>query len=362
MNLQDIVRDRTRPVRDLLVGTEKEIEDYRRQQASEDARERALKQEASELRPGIVEKEETLRALQLKVQELERQIEELRERLRGRQEERQLAETALEEERQKLSEKTGEAKRARKAAEDWGQKLAAAQERTQKYRERLQNERCAALQKYLTELWTKLVDSQREAGGRKTAVAAYERLNRARDEDVRVADLWESRQEWQRIAESAGPAAVRQTAQCELERIEAELDNEFPGALQAAGSTLDELEEVYFYPWESGDGSVVLLPVPEKVCHLLNAGETGPDQDLAARVIWAFVRAVPPGAGHDGYSGSRFTVRRGFLALHVDDDQGDLIEHDAVVLLLPGGGRVSFMVSELPKDVSGAMSDENPDG
>lgn len=362
VNLQDIVREQTRPILDLLSGTEKEMEDHLRSQESAEARERNLKQEAAEMQPAISELERTLRDSQLKVQEIERQIKELQARLRERQKENERVEADYSTAKGAATDRLRDAARARKEAENWGAKVAEARERIQWYQMRLREERRAALRKHLAALWTRLLEADRKAASGTEARAELDRLNRARHDDPRVAELWEARQEWLRIAQSAGPPPVRETARREVQKIEEDLDNQFPGALKvAAAGPLDELEEVYLCPRAAGDGWKLLLCIPAEICESLDAGESGPTQGLAARIIWAFARAIQNDGGHDEQWSSRFEVQQGYLVMFVDGGPENMKDQETIAVALSGGGRVTFMLSELPTEIRGAMNDETAD-
>lgn len=357
MNLQDIVREQTRPISDLLKGTEKEIEDHLRNQVSAEARERELKREAGEMQPAISERERTLRDSQLKVQEIERQIAELQARLRERKKENERAETEHHASREESTQKLREAARARKEAEHWERKVAEGRERTTHHQRRLQEERRASLHKYLDGLWKDLVELEREATGGNEARAALERLTRARHDDARVAEMWEARQEWLRIAQSAGPPPVRETARREVQTIEADLEKQFPGALTAASTrSPDELMELYVFPREAG-GYWLPLCLPAQVSGSLSAGDSGPSEALAARLLWCFARAIEIRQAEPWRS--RFEVRDGYVAMILDSAHEESRDQPTLALPVAGGGRVTFILSELPAQIRGAVSDEN---
>ena len=119
--------------------------------------------------------------------------------------------------------------------------VAESQKQIVEYQERLRKERDIAFEKYLEKVWTSLVKCEDEAETAGEALQALEHLNRARHDDPRVAELWEARQEWQRISQSAGPVQVRKTAGREVQRIEEEeIDVRFPagpGLVAACSST-----------------------------------------------------------------------------------------------------------------------------
>lgn len=359
MNLTDIVRDQTRQIHDLLKGTEKEVEGHSRNQVAAEESERKLRQEAAELQPVVSERERTFRESQLKVQELQRQIAELQARLRERQKESERAEAEHTAAQSDAADRLRKAARARKEAEDWERQATEARERAKKYQRRLLEERRAAVQKYLDALWTKLLDAERKAASSAEARAALDGLNRARHDDPQVAELWEARLEWLRIAQSAGPPRVRETARAELKRIEDDLETRFPGALEVSSAgPLEELEEVYFYHPAGDQGSRILLCIPAEVCGSLDAGVSTRPEDLAARIIWAFARGIEKKGGLPGAWRSRFHVKDGYLVMIVEGGLEDMKNQESITVLLAGGGRVVFMLCELPPDIIGAMDDE----
>jgi hypothetical protein len=359
VNLIDIVRDQTRQIQDLLKGTEKELEERIRNQVAAQERDRKLRQEAAELQPVVSERERTCRESQLKVQEIERQIAELQARLRERQKEHERAQAELTAAQGEVADRLRKAARARKEAEDWERQATEARERAEKYQRRLLEERRAAVQKYLAALWTQLLDVERKAASSAEARAALDGLNRARHDDPQVAELWEARLEWLRIAQSAGPPRVRETARAELKRIEDDLESRFPGALKVSSAgALEELEEVYFYHRATDDSCRLLLPIPAEVCGSLDAGVSAAPEDLAARIVWAFARGIETKGNHPGAWRSRFHVKDGHLVMTVEGGPEDMKNHETITVLLAGGGRVVFMLCELPPEIRGAMDDE----
>lgn len=311
------------------------------------------------MQPAISERERTLRDSQLKVQEIDRQIKELQARLRERQKEHERVEAEYSAAKGAAADRLRDGQRARKEAEEWERKVAEVRERIQTYQMRLREERRAALRKYLAALWTRLLEADRKAASGMEARAELDRLNRARHDDPRVAELWEARQEWLRIAQSAGPPPVRETARREVQKIEEDLERRFPGALKVAtAGTLDDLEEVYLCPRAAGDGWKLLLCIPAEICESLNAGESASTQGLAARIIWAFARGIQNEGGHGEPWRSRFDVQQGYLVMFVDGGPENIKDRETIAVALSGGGRVTFMLSELPTEIRGAMNDE----
>ena len=359
MSLIDIVRDQTRQIQDLLKGTEKEVEERIRNQVAAEESDRKLRQEAAELQPVVSERERTLREAHLKVQEIERQIAELQSRLRERQKERERAEAEHIAAQGDAADRSRKAARARKEAEDWERQATEARERAEKYQRRLLEERRAAVQKYLAALWTQLLDAERKGASSAEARAALDGLNRARHDDPQVAELWEARLEWLRIAQSAGPPRVRETARAELKRIEDDLESRFPGALKVStAGPLEELEEAYFYHRAGNDSCRILLCIPAEVCARLDAGVSTAHEDLAARIIWAFARGIEKKGGRAGGWRSRFHVKDGHLVMIVEGGPEDMKNQESITVVLAGGGRVVFMLCEVPPEIRGALDDE----
>lgn len=360
MSLQDIVREQTRTILDLLRGAEKELEVHRRNQTATETRERNFTQEAAGMQPVTSEREATLRSLRIKVQELQSQVAQLQERLHERQKECDLAEGEHREVEEERRQRLKAAASARKEAEECARMVAESQKQIVEYQERLRKERDIAFEKYLEKVWTSLVKCEDEAETAGEALQALEHLNRARHDDPRVAELWEARQEWQRISQSAGPVQVRKTAGREVQRIEEEIDVRFPGALVAAarGSKLDELEEIFARPLGSGSGYVISLPVPVEICKTLDSGATSDAEDLAVRVIWGFAGGIP----NTPKRKSRFAIRGNSLIMLVEETLAETQSRNPIAVRLAGGGRVSFLISELPRELQEALTDDNLDG
>lgn len=359
MNLQDIVREQSAPILDLVNGTQKEVDEFLRRQASAEEAERSLKQGAAEMEPAISELERTLRDSQLKLHEIQRQIRELEARLREREKEHERAEEDYNKAKAGRDERLRDAARARKEAEDWGRKVNDARERLERHKRRLLEERRAAFRKHLAALWTRLAEANRKAAAGAEARAALDRLDRARHEDARVADQWEARQEWLRISQSAGPPAVRETARREIQKIEEYLEKEFPGALRAAtASAVDELEEVYLCPPVRGERWKLFLFIPEEICETLNDGKTGPDEALAARTVWAFARAFKRGLAEGEGWRSRLEVQDGYLVMQLDPGPGDAKGLGTVAVSLSAANRVTFVLSELPAEIREALNED----
>jgi hypothetical protein len=343
-----------------MKGTENQVEEHLRNQGAAEARERKLKHEAGEIQSAISEQERTLRDLQLKAHEIQRQIAELQARLRERQRENERAEADHSRSREEQAQRLRDAAHARKEAEDWGRKVAEGRDRISQYRRRLQQERRASLQKYLDGLWTELIGLQQEVAGGNEARAAFEMLNRARHDNPHVAELWETRQEWLRIAQSAGPLPVRETARCEVQRIEGDLEKQFPGALKAASTrTPDELLELYFFAWTADGGYSLPLCIPNLVKESLDAGKSDPPETLAARLVWSFARAFEPPQTKAWRP--RFEVQAEHLVMILDSVFEGGKDPPTITFPVGTSGRVTFMLSELPAEIRGAMNNENTD-
>ena len=359
MNLIDIVRDQTRQIQDILKETEKELEEHIRNHVAAVEHDRKFTQEAAEWQPVVSERERTLRDSQLKVQEIQRQIAELQARLRERQKESERADADYTKAKDSADDRLREATRARKEAEHWYQKATQARERTENYQRRLQEERRQAVPKHLTAMWTQLLHAALKAASSADAHAALERLNRARHDDPQVAELWEERLEWLRIAQSTSPPRVRATAKDELKRIEDDLEKRYPGALKAASTgPLEEIEEVYFYHRATEDSCKLLLCIPADVCANLDAGISTQSEDLAARIVWAFARGIQKKSEHREAARSRFHVKDGHLVMTVDGAPEDMKNHETITVHFADGGSAVFMLCELPPEIRGAMHDE----
>jgi hypothetical protein len=303
----------------------------------------------------VDERSKSTRILQSKIADLEDQLAKLQGRLEGLQRElKESVEAGAGVERQ-VSEQRKLERADTDLAETLAREISQAEASLERERGRLRDARRAALAEYLDGMWQRLQHLLESHEDRKEAIESRRRLEKQRHEDAELAALWEAREEWRRILSSSGPTLVVKTAKAELNRIEAEIESRFPGALGAAssGQTLSEIEELFAGTRRGELSAWIPLPIPLEVWRHLEAGGRGVPETLAMRLVWAFARHVPPSR----YKGAFFAgdLCCGFATACSEQE---LTRSEAIVLHLASGASVSFLLSPLPPEVAEVVSED----
>jgi predicted nucleic acid-binding Zn-ribbon protein len=357
MGLEEHLRARCLDPLDAISRAQQSLDEKRRNRVAALERAQRARDEASRLRGAVTERESTARTIQTQIADLENQLQQIRLRIESRKQELQECVDAQSEVGREVAEQRRLERTDSELAESLVLQIGEIERSLETQNSRLRDARRAALTDYLDSLWRRIEEILASHESTRAAVDARRNLERERHEDSELASLWEAREEWRRILQTAGPSMVVKTARAELEQIEAKLESRFPGALSASGSnrSLSEIEELFVAP-RSGDsqhGSWIPLPVPLDVWRSLERGARGNSEVLAMRLIWAFARALPP----SNYPGGFFAGEL-CCGLVVDASPSDLAKIDAVNFSLPTGESVSFILSPLPPEVASVVAQD----
>lgn len=355
MGLEDVLRSRCRDSFDALSRLEQELDQRRRDRAAALERARRAREEVDRLRSSSAEREATVRRIRSQISDLEDQLQQLQARIEARQSELRECEAAYSEIARSVSEQRKLDRTDTDLAEALITEISNAEKALERERARLRDARRAALGDYLEALWERMRELAASQESNRSALEAHRNLEVQRHQDAEVATLWEAREEWRRIVQTSGPSLVVKTARAELDRIEAELEARFPGALRASqvrqGSS--EIEELFVAPRPRGRGSWIPLPIPLAIWRSIERGDRGAEEALGMRLIWALSRALPPSKHRGVFFAGDFCC-----GLSTEANENDLTQIESVALSMPGGMSVAFILSSLPPEVANVVAED----
>lgn len=363
MNLPDIIRERTSRLITQIKDERAVLKEAHRNQTVEEETEQKLREESNSLQAQWDEGRTKVAFAKAEVQRIQREIIRLEEQ----KNDAQLALDEAEEECQGFEgpykQKRNDIKSHKQKAEGLAITVENIEQKIDELNARLAQERVSSFKEYINRLWEHLSKLDHEAEASKDALEALQRLNNSRHEDPKIAELWEARHEWLRIVNSAGPTIVRRTAEDELNKIENTLDSLFPNALsvKVIGSP-DDLSELFVWPLQGNEACILPLPIPNEIFASINEGKVDDDCNLAARIIWGFVKSFPWNTSEStaGYV-SRFKHSDDLLMLCIEKTSEEVQSADPVNIGLGGGGRVTFIISERPSELQEFINHEHHD-
>lgn len=253
----------------------------------------------------------------------------------------------------------GDIRKAQRGAEKRGDKLggtlAALEKEKLDLSGRLKGAHAESLRKYLAGLCGTLVEAQRAATEMHEAKAALEALRAARHQDGEMASLCEAREEWQRLLKGAAVPAVLEAGRREIQRIEAEIERRYPGALQAeavAGRDAGIIEELFFIPKGRGSRVTVCLPLDRGTWDRLEAGDAGDDIAWAVELAWEIRKQL-----NVDWDSSKFRLDERLGSPVLETVAGAEFGQHHVEMSLRGGGVASFILSPVPTEIAEAFSE-----
>jgi DNA repair exonuclease SbcCD ATPase subunit len=290
-----------------------------------------------------------------RVKELERQLRDVERRLSERRGERDSARAELH-----AAESAGATKKKDvQTAEEEGRRISEAIDRAISARatheSRIRDRHRHAFCEYQGALWKRLLELATSQGERARQAGAYAAFENARRNDTEVAGLDEAHREWRKIAASAVAPAVKSAAKSELDRIEAQIESRFPGALEfeRTRGLSSEIEEFYFLSSEDRKVQEIYVPIPESVYSSLGEGGSGREDDLAMRLAWSLIQAL-----HPVPESAEFLCAGGLCVLRVESDAKS-VGDAAANLGGPIDGSIAIVLSPIPDVVREAISDED---
>lgn len=354
MTLEEILRSRCRDVALALDRAGQVAEETRRNRSAALDRVRRAREEAERLRAGGDERRKSTGILQSKIADLEEQLARLQARITELQRELQESDDARTAAERQVAEQRKLERSDTELAERLAREIESAEASLARQRGHLRDARRAALADYLDRLWGRLREVFESHESRREAVEARQRLEKERHQDAEIASLWEAREEWRRILASSGPTMVVKTARAELERIETALESRFPGALAASSSpAASEIEELFVAALPGALSAWIPLPIPLEVWRSIESGGRGLPETIAMRLVWALTRNIRP-SEHDGV----FFAGDHYCGFATTCPERELTTIETVLLDLPSGGSVSFLLSPLPQEVADVISQD----
>jgi hypothetical protein len=294
----------------------------------------------------------------VKIEEIEAQIAELHARLAPLRADAEKAQEVLDQAREQIGACRTSEKTQVKESDEFRRKITAVEDELRRIDARLVEERRRAYGGYVQDVWRRLLDMDAKEHEHREARSERRRLEDQRHKDPKVADLWEAREEWKRIVDSSVPTLVRAEATRQLEKVEGQIDQLFPKALSVSGTdgVIEDICEI-FYECVPGEKTIWLgLPVLPSIWDQPADGQSTAAEDLAIHMVWAFARAFPPCQKQSRVSRGDWCWRFALNGL-----MDEIRDADPVVMELPGGGRASFLFSELPSELRGIISGKDTD-
>jgi len=292
------------------------------------------------------EKSEEYDALQEQLEELERKRTEILNQivdLRSQQERIDNDCKGLEE---IIRELEGDLKRLENEVSKLDHEIKNLEQKKNNYEDEIREQAVISMNEYYEQLEKRLLKLMEVSPEIEQVKDAYERLAKARNENPKVRALWEAWEEWKSIYEIAQAGAVKETAKIEIERITAEIENQFPGALRIV--ELKEIEKIIFqlYRCREEDGKyIVFLPISKQTWESIQEGFNGEREELAARVFWSF-------AGEEPIS---YDLKYGYPALITYQNPETL----GLFIEFPNKKRADFALEEMPDVILEAITYEN---
>jgi hypothetical protein len=358
MSLIDLIRENTKDMRDTIAELERSrLREISQLNAAEERFKRASSiissqhKQQDEKKSRLKSIGETIRGINQQIDELEAQKQRLLSTLLERQQE-------LEASRQSLSEAEAESNKAQHAAreekrvlEDIERRVDLLEKETIRNQLKLREVHSQTLDQHLSELEAMFEQEFQEQTKRSETLVSLEAFKRLRHEKREVGDLCDARDEWKKIVKTASVPTVKIAAESELRRIETEIDKLFPGAIKAEAALrhADFIEELHYFV-DSQNRTVLLLPFSKDVWNSLNAGTQSLKEKVAVYFFGALAKAIGAEPGKFHYEcGNNFVMLVSEIATETYREKNDL------VIPLPGGGSISFILSTLPNEIQEAL-------
>lgn len=284
-SLEDALEDSTQELRGLLASLEREEGAVNQHIGGLETKFQSAQGQRKELRPVLDRRRDRRAALAREIDEIERELTAKRQALQAASEELRSAENELTECRQASDAAAAERNAAERRLEDLRAK-----------REELEGSlgpaRLRGLRVYLDDVHNALLGLARKREEFLGARKLLEDAATARTTDAVLDKRFRLRDEWRRIALRADEDEVKLDAQKRVDELTAELDSRFPGLHDAESiGSRAETEGLYFR--SRGSRVRVFLPIPRTVWSRLEAGETGPSEQISILLTWALRNELP---------------------------------------------------------------------
>lgn len=302
-----------------------------------------LKRDSEGAQKAHTELNAELDALEEKRQELIGKIAQSRATFSAAQDESKEAHAAL-------KRKQAEIEAARKQEVALKNELAEKERQRRNAEDRLSALLRSSFNDYMEGSFSDLVQSlatEDQIGRRLEAASKLEEL---RHVDMKIADLWEQRQEARALLGKATLPGTRDALKQALQAAEAGLTERIPGLdLSAnAGSMADGTERVRdIYYWSHGqDGALIAFPVPQRIWDSIERGEVGAETTAAMRLLAAAVDGLPlsPAEG-------KFCCVAGWCCFAARVDEVSALSAFA----LRGGVGIEYALRVLPQNIQEAI-------
>lgn len=359
MNLTDVARKRTLPLRDTLAAVERRRDTLIGEQLAEQERIKRLytefsghrgKEQALKKRLGQAEAE--IVGVRAEIEELERQRSVLFERYTALTETKSGAEA----ESKSIQHEEKVVGEAVKSAQDRLRRVE--QERTQIESEHaghqlaLKRAYSESFAEYSSLLRGRITGAMGGQAERLKRVEVRKRFMDARHTTPEVGQLCDERDELRAILDSSRVPAVKELLSTRLKVIETRIEELFPGGLTAdLGANGDGFVAEIFYMREAEDGFVLLLPFDGEVWHNMAASEGPTDEGNAAAAVFF---GIAKGLGLKPADGE-FRLEGGRVAYVGRFDDAEIAVMASTAISLPGLPDVYLNLSRMPSEIEEAL-------
>lgn len=344
--LKDLLKSATSSLSDSLASTEKLEREARANLDTAQLRAHAAREGMSARRPVLDVKEKARQTIIEKIRQLEAQLDAFRA-------EKAAAEAELAKCQQEQAAMQRDEGEAAKAGDEARKRLQALASKKSATLQDLNQARVGSVLRYLDEMASRLRAATELPSRTAERRRNLERLRQQRGRDPRVGELCEAREEWQKVLQTIKVPAVREKARADLDRIEKEIEELFPGALQAeADQELHDLEELYIV--RQAARQLLLLPIESACWAAMQEGRGHAMGDFAVALAWSLLA----GLDLNKETAEFVLLASGRVAVATPADL--VLEERQFKWVLGEEADVTFLLSRFPAEIEEALNAANP--
>ncbi len=364
MSLQDIIRQTTKDPQDALAILRPKYDDVQQQiLACEDLVKRAHAEVAqhraveSQHRARMKECEARICEIERDLDEIDRRRQELIELLISQRDDKQKLELLCREAARRVESAQAAARNEQRSRDSCEHQLHDLEREIAREQQRLAEAHRQAVRLYVDRVGRNLEEAfaGREQAQRRAAAA--QALKKARHEDPGVADLCEQRDQLLRLIELATVPGVNSMLKEALQRVEARLNEQFPGALamESESTAVQKVEQLHYYV-DSSNNVLFILPIRPSVWQAIANGEVSEGTTAGVHFIWSMAKGLrlKPSDGE-------FICKHGYCFFSATFGAEAVPAMDRFTV--PTGGPCAFIfeMSQLDESVQEALRHEQAD-
>ncbi len=362
MQLQEHIRKDTYHIKDALKLIEARQNEVGQRTGATESRMKRLRSDMSGLRKAEgdakharTEAGSVLREVQTVLDDLEEQRSMAMERFAEAQDAKGNAEALLRKVQGEIEAKEKEIGQAGGQIADVKEEYAELNKETQGLEENLREAQLGAIDNYVCDLEARIDEILLKQDERSEKLAARRRLTKARGENPEIGSLCEQREEILRFLPDTRVPGVKDLLRQQIEKIEAELQRRFPGALDVDSEAKEArtIYETYYYADSTGK-AMFLIPISAKRWRNIQVGDR--DCEQAVRFLWSMIDGLALEPSHGTF------ILNGTKCLFASTiDYEDVEAMESFKLHLEDGSRIDFRLLSVPHEVQEVLSDETTD-